>query len=321
MRRTILFIGMTCCLSMQFMGPARAASSLTDPLTSFDAGNFTIASPTPGDAVVYDASGTHFGTIVPGDSGRNYQRTLASDYATVPFVAEITFELSSAINDNGTPNDPLDDFPVGDNQAVFFGLGAGNVGLFGVPDWDTPFSSASFLPETGAEKFLQFTNRSDGANSTQTFFDVFFSPFDPGVHRFRMEFNPTTMLLTGALDINYAGGPFVADVTALPDRHVAAVFARWLAERSITNLVWWRRRRGFSRSGDQGHPRTGVMGTHFVGHDIYGRRHSQEEARSHAGCHWHCLCSQLPHDSGKTSGTASHSPQPHATSSRHVLLL
>src|SRR5262245_22756358 len=110
------------CSFLLLPGLAQGASSISDPLTSFDAGTFTIASPVHADAVVYDASGAHFGTISPGDAGRNFQRTIINDFATVSFVAEITFELSSAINDNGTPDDPLDDFPVGDNQAVFFGM-------------------------------------------------------------------------------------------------------------------------------------------------------------------------------------------------------
>lgn len=210
------------CSPFLMAGFAQAASSLSDPLTSFDAGNFTIASPAPGDAIVYDAGGAHIGTITAGDGGRNFQRTIDSDYVTVPFKAEITFELSNAIDDNDTPDDPADDFPVGDTQAVFFGLGAGNVAIFGTPDWDTEFSSASFWPETGPEKFLQFTNKDLGV---QTFFDVFFSPFDPGTHRFQMTFDPATKLLTGALDINYAGGPFVADVTGVPPIDTSPLFA------------------------------------------------------------------------------------------------
>jgi hypothetical protein len=225
MRWTRLLIGTACYLSMLMVESAHAASSLSAPLTSFDGGNFSIASPLPGDAFVYDASGAHVGTITAGDGGRNFQRTIENDYATVPFTAEITFELSSVINDNGTPNDPADDFVVGDTQAVFFGLGAGGVGIFGTPDWDTANSSASFWPETGADKFLQFTNRSDGAAAAQTFFDFFFSPFDPGTHRFQMVFDPATKLLTGSLDINYAGGPFVADVTGAPPIDTSSLFA------------------------------------------------------------------------------------------------
>jgi hypothetical protein len=224
MKYRLACFAMASLLGLCMSGTAQAASSLSHPLTSFDAGNFTVASPVPGDAIVYDASGAHIGTISPGDAGRNFQRTIIDDYATVPFVAEITFELSSTISDNGTPNDPLDDFPIGDTQAVFFGLGAGNIGIFSTPDWDTPNSSASFWPETGPEKFLQFTNRSDGMATAQTFLDIYFSPFDPGVHRFQMTFSPQVQKLIGRLDTNYAGGPFVADVTGLPAIDVSSLF-------------------------------------------------------------------------------------------------
>ena len=125
---------------------------------------------------------------------------------------KLWYSSDTRINDNGTPDDPADDITevVGDSQAVFFGLGAGAYAIFGTPDWDTANSSASFWPETGAEKWLQFTNKESGV---QTFFDYYFSPYDPGTHRFRMQFDPTTKLLTGLLDLNYTGGPFVADVT------------------------------------------------------------------------------------------------------------
>jgi hypothetical protein len=225
MMHRILCLAAVCVLGLYSSGVAQAASSLSHPLTSADPGNFTVASPVPGDAIVYDASGAHIGTLTAGDAGRNFQRTIESDYATVPFVAEITFELSSANNDNGTPNDPSDDFPQGDNQAVFFGLGAGNIGIFSTPDWDTPFSSASFWPETGPEKFLQFTNRSDGAASAQTFLDIYFSPFDPGIHRMRMTFSPETKKLIASIDVNYAGGPFVADVKGIPPIDTSSLFA------------------------------------------------------------------------------------------------
>ena len=130
-----------------------------------------------------------------------------SDYATFPFKAEITFELSTAISDNGTPNDPLDDFVVGDTQAVFFGIGAGDRALFGTPDWSTLFSSASFWPEAANDKFVRFRTFNDMNN----FADTNVAGLDAGTHRFRMTFNPASNLLLGEIDINYAGGPFVAD--------------------------------------------------------------------------------------------------------------
>ena len=41
-------------------------------------------------AVVFDSGGAHFGTLISGNAGRNYMRTIQSDYADIRFVAEVT---------------------------------------------------------------------------------------------------------------------------------------------------------------------------------------------------------------------------------------
>ncbi|MCC6494571.1 MAG: PEP-CTERM sorting domain-containing protein [Pirellulales bacterium] len=201
-------VALACVCGLCGVTGAQAATSLSDPLTSFNGGNFTVSG---NDPVVFDAAGAHFGTGLAGDDGRTYLRTTSLDYANVSFVAEITFELSSAtvVDDNGTPNDPADDTTsvVGDSQAVFFGLGAGERALFGTPDWSTLFSSASFWPETGNDKFTRFRT----ANDINSFSDTTVAGFAPGVHRFRMTFNAANRQLLGEIDLNYAGGPFVAD--------------------------------------------------------------------------------------------------------------
>jgi hypothetical protein len=212
--------GLVGYLSLYFVLAANAASPLSNSLTGFT-GNSTQAGTqtavgaaglnffsttglndngTPGDpmddsndTVVFDANGAHFGTLIAGDAGRNYLRTNDSDYATVAFRAEVTFDA-------------------GDNQAMFFGLGAGDRALFGTPDWSTLFSSASFWPETNNDKFTQFKT----ANDTNAFVDTNVPGFAPGTHRFRMTFDPATKFLIGSIDTNYAGGPFVADVTGFP---------------------------------------------------------------------------------------------------------
>jgi hypothetical protein len=139
--------------------------------------------------VTFDAGGAHFGSLIGGDGGRNYMRTVQEDFATSAFVAEVTFSTTS------------------DDQQVFFGLGAGDTALFGTPDWSTQFSSASFWPETANDKFTRFRT----ANDVNNFGDSTVAGFDPGTHRFRMTFNPVNNQLQGEIDINYAGGPFVAD--------------------------------------------------------------------------------------------------------------
>jgi hypothetical protein len=180
---------MACSLGLHIAGAAQAASAISDPLTAFNAGAFTVFGGGAPEAVAYDAAGAHFGTAAAGDAGRNYQRTIESDYANVPFKAEITFETSA----NG--------------QEVFFGLGAGDTALFGTPDWSTQFSSASFWPEINNGKITRFRTQNDVNN----FGDTTVPGFANGIHRFRMTFDRPTRQLLGEIDLNYAGGPFVAD--------------------------------------------------------------------------------------------------------------
>jgi hypothetical protein len=175
-----------CCLSVMRAIPVLAASSISDPLTSFNAGLYTVSAADP---VVYDASGAHFGTGVAGDGGRSYQRTIDGDYASAGFVAEITFSVTT------------------NEQQVFFGLGTGDTALFGTPDWSTQFSSASFWPEVVNDKIVRFRT----ANDVNTFADTTVPTLDLGTHRMRMTFNPANNQLLGEIDVNYAGGPFVAD--------------------------------------------------------------------------------------------------------------
>jgi hypothetical protein len=215
----------TACVFLSLAVAANAASSYSNSLTSFSgdssqaatqaalgAAGLTVFGTGAIEAATFDGTGAHFGAVTPGDSGRNYLRTSVNDFASMPFTAEITFELSTAVNDNGTPNDPTDDFIIGNNQAVFFGIGSGDTALFGTPDWSTLLSSASYWPETGTDKFIQFKT----ANDSNVFVDTNVPVFAPGTHRFRMTYDPTTTRLVGSIDVNYAGGPFVADATGFP---------------------------------------------------------------------------------------------------------
>lgn len=170
---------------------AHAASNLSLSLTEM--AGLNVFSNAAESAVVFDAAGAHFGTATAGDGGRNYLRTNDSDYATIGFTAEITFETTN------------------DDQAIFIGLGSGDTALFGTPDWSTQFSSASFWPESSNNKFVRFRT----ANDVNAFADTLVTGgLDPGTHRFRMTFNPATNELLGEIDKNYAGGPFVADVVS-----------------------------------------------------------------------------------------------------------
>lgn len=228
MRWTIAYLAcLSGCIALFSTRGAEAASSYSNTLTGFtgdstqagtqaavttaglsffsttgfsDNGTPADTSDDSNDTVVFDGSGTHFGALWVGDGGRNYMRTLIDDYATVKFTAEITFTA-------------------GDGQAMFFGLGSGDRALFGTPDWSTLFSSASFWPETNNQKFTQFKT----ANDSNAFVDTNVPGFSQGTHRFRMTFDPVTGFLVGSIDVNYAGGPFVADVTGFPIATKAAL--------------------------------------------------------------------------------------------------
>jgi len=216
----MVLLGAAGCLVLPLATTANAASSYSNSLTGFtgnstqagtqaavssaglsffsttgfsDNGTAADTSDDSNDTVTFDASGTHFGAVFAGDGGRNYMRTAISDFANVKFIAEITF---TAI----------------DGQAVFFGLGSGDRALFGTPDWSTQLSSASFWPETATDKFTQFKTNND----TNAFVDTNVAGFPEGTSRFRMTFDPATGFLVGSIDTNYAGGPFVADVTGFP---------------------------------------------------------------------------------------------------------
>lgn len=187
-----LCFGIACVIGLFNCGIAVGATSFFDPLTSFNAANYTVSAADP---IVYDASGARFGSGIPGDGGRSYQRTAISSFAqTSSFVAEITFEVAN------------------DDQQVFLGLGTGDTALFGTPDWSTQFSSASFWVETSNNKFVRFRT----ANDSNAFGDTAVTGgLDPGIHRFRMTFNNSNDQLLGEIDKNYAGGPFVADAVSL----------------------------------------------------------------------------------------------------------
>jgi hypothetical protein len=151
--------------------------------------------------VTFDAAGAHFGLHFfqeggGGDNGRNYMRTLESDYATVNFVAEITIE-----GDLGA---------AGPVASAFFGLGSGDTALFGVPDWSTFNSSTFMTPEPG------FVKTWKSANDVNQWSDNDPVPGlgGPGVRRLRMSYNAASRTIVYSIDDNYAGGAFAADYTA-----------------------------------------------------------------------------------------------------------
>jgi len=142
-------------------------------------------------------------------------RTLQSDYATVNFTAEITVVAP--------------DLAAMDN---FLGLGTGDTALFGFPDWSTQFSSVLVLPEItdlGAPLLTTFRTQNDINQFVNT--DV--PAMTNGTHRVQLAFDATAMTANFSIDLNYAGGAFVADAAA-PSIDVSTLYAvdGWPAEPS-----------------------------------------------------------------------------------------
>jgi hypothetical protein len=206
-----------------FASAASAASSLSNALTGFT-GNSTEAalqsavgaagfefSSTAGlsedlmsdPTIVFNSSGATFGSLLPADGGRNYMRTIES-YAFDSFVAEVTATVQG----------------IGTLNQVFFGLGSGEITNWGTPDF-AGFPTVFMTPEPDALK----ANAADGI--TGDWMDPTGAPTNDwsvvpatglvsgaaGTHRLRMTLDAATKKWTGSIDIDYAGGAFVADVS------------------------------------------------------------------------------------------------------------
>jgi hypothetical protein len=151
--------------------------------------------------VVFDGDGASFGSLYGGDNGRNYMRTIDSDYATVPFVSEITFTVGAA---GGPP---------ASSQQPFFGMGTGDAALFGVPDWSTLVASTFVQPEVNAAGDAPFFTTMRTQNDANLWVNQPAPGYGAGTHRIRMTFDPTAKTMLYELDLNYTGGAFAADVT------------------------------------------------------------------------------------------------------------
>src|SRR3972149_2783793 len=109
-KKLVFFTGCALCLPLALAATAPAASSLSNSLTGFT-GDSTQAgtqaalatagiefASTAGldlevgndPTVAFDANGATVGSLWAGDGGRNYMRTIESDYAFSSFVAEVT---------------------------------------------------------------------------------------------------------------------------------------------------------------------------------------------------------------------------------------
>jgi hypothetical protein len=145
--------------------------------------------------ILFDSGGALFGGLISLDGGRNYIRTNDADYANHSFVAEITFVA-----------------PDIDLQDVYFGLGAGNAANFRTPDWTTPNSSVMYWGETDIGAPAVYTYLVD--NGDGPFVTIPAPDLTDGTHRVRLAYEWFAKSAVFSFDFNYAGGAFVADITA-----------------------------------------------------------------------------------------------------------
>jgi len=203
-KTAVVIVLFACC--MLWSGPEmRAAESITNPLTGFsgdstnpgtrtalsNAGFEVTDSVTTDKAILFSNFGVNFGSQVSGDGGRNYLRTIDTDYSSVSFEALVTFFMTDT------------------NQQAYFGLGGGEVALYGTPDWSTQLSSVSvWIADVGVQ--LATFRTQDDTNEFQT---VVGTPI-LGPHRVRMVFNSVAKTMLFSIDLNYSGIVFSADVIA-----------------------------------------------------------------------------------------------------------
>lgn len=90
---------------------------------------FNLASSNAAQAPTFDGNGATF--AFDGDANRNHFRTNDTDYSTVSFTAYLTVTTRLGANFNN------------DTQ-LFFGIGTGDLGQFGVPDRSTANSGVYF---------------------------------------------------------------------------------------------------------------------------------------------------------------------------------
>ena len=98
-----------------------------------------------GRAITFDSNGATFGTVQTGDGGRNHISTLANDFDSVDFTADITVVLDDA------------------EQQAFFGIGSALAG-----NWDIPDHGA-----VGGNYYLQLTSTETASYAANQYGSLF----------------------------------------------------------------------------------------------------------------------------------------------------
>jgi hypothetical protein len=153
----------------------------------------------------FTGSGATFGSHAGGgpQTGRNYLRTNATDYATVGFSAFVTV-------DRGT------------RDSVYFGMGKGDLGEFKAPDLKTGNASVFLELQDGfdnASRRIQSGTNTDVEAGYDTMTTI------TGPMRLRMDYDPLAQTVIYSIDYNPSGA-FVADQTFAPV-DVSSITPEW----------------------------------------------------------------------------------------------
>lgn len=190
---------------------ASAANSISNSFTGF-AGNSTLAatqtaltnagfSLSDTDAsnqVTFSASGAGFGIGLENNTSRNYIRTIGSDYANHSFTFEVTVN---------TPDIDAQDVYIG------FGSGQANPDFFRIADLGTPAASVMYFGENElATPNIEVLRTNNGSSRSVTLDPA--TGLGNGTYRVRLDYDWFRKSAAYSFDLNYAGGPFVADLTA-----------------------------------------------------------------------------------------------------------
>jgi hypothetical protein len=158
------------------------------------------------DTVEFDTGGAHFGNFIASNAGRNYMRTIDTDYANVNFVAQISIVT-----------------PDIEAQDAYFGLGAGNANpdFFLTPDRLTDNNSIMYWGENELDPTGDIPPSLEVLRAkNQGSFSIFKGPatgLGSGTHRVRLSYDRFRKVAEFAFDVNYENGPFMADHTLTMD--------------------------------------------------------------------------------------------------------
>lgn len=131
--------------------------------------------------VTFSAAGAKFGAMTVGNDGRNYIRTTEIDYSSVSFTASVEANLEFGV--------------------LFLGLGGGNVGTYGTPDWDVTDSIWMELTATNGGTAWPFDNGAPGANTG----NILGAAAGAGIHLVSLDYDAMAKTVQYSVDLGNDG--------------------------------------------------------------------------------------------------------------------